>query len=107
VTLAASGDAADVIVTLMDRRKETSRGFVLAYHLRAGAYTTNGEYSYEGGTDLTGGIRTLSSDGRTSSEGRRPRSWNEHAKQFAQSLEAFAKANYERIIRQRTPKSDH
>jgi hypothetical protein len=107
LTLATQGDAADVILTLTDRHKDSSKGFVLAYVLRAGDYKNIGEYSYEGGTDFTGGNRTLSSDGRTSYEGRRPQSWGDQAKQFAQSLEAFAKANYERILRQRSPKPDH
>lgn len=103
VTIAAPDVNADMVVTLTGRRKDPSKGFVLSYVLQSGDYKSQGEYSYEGGTELMGGTRALGSDGRAPYEGRRPQSWDDQAKQFAQSLEAFAKANYERILRQRNP----
>jgi hypothetical protein len=69
--------------------------------LEAGDYKMEDEFVYEGGTQITGGIRTLESDSRASVEGRRPLSWEELARQFAKSLEGFAKANYDRILRRR------
>jgi len=101
VELANRVDDADVIVTLAGRYKDPNRGFVLSYILEAGDYKMEDEFAYEGGTQITGGIRTLESDGRASVEGRRPLSWEELARQFAKSLEGFAKANYDRILRQR------
>jgi hypothetical protein len=92
---------ADVIVTVTGRYKDPNRGFVLSYILEAGEYRVEDEFAYQGGTDMTGGIRTLESDGRASVEGRRPLSWDELAKQFAKSLEGFAKGNYDRILRRR------
>jgi len=94
------GDA-DVIVTVTGRYKDPNRGFVLSYILEAGEYKVEDEFAYEGGTQVTGGIRTLESDGRASVEGRRPLSWDELANQFAKSLEGFAKGNYDRILRRR------
>jgi hypothetical protein len=104
VELAGRREDADVIVTVTGRHKDSSKGFILSYVLEAGEYKAEDEFSYEGGTELTGGIRTLGSDGRAPIDGRRPLSWDELAKQFAKSLEGFAKANYDRILRRREPK---
>lgn len=101
VELANRLEDADLIVTVTGRRKDPNKGFVLSYILEAGEYKLEDEFAYEGGTEITGGIRTLGSDGRTNNEGRRPLSWDELAKQFAKSLEGFAKANYDRILRRR------
>ena len=92
---------ADLIVTVTGRRKDPNRGFVLSYILEAGEHKMEGEFASEGGTEVTGGTRALGSDGRTNYEGRQPRSWEELARQFARSLESFAKANYDRILRER------
>lgn len=72
VDLANRIDDADVIVTLAGRYKDPNRGFVLSYILEVGDYKMEDEFVYEGGTQITGGIRTLESDGRASVEGRRP-----------------------------------
>ena len=92
---------ADLIVTVTSRRKDPNKGFVLDYILEAGEHKVEGEFASEGGTEITGGARARGSDGRTNYEGRQPRSWEELAKQFARSLESFAKANYDRILRER------
>jgi hypothetical protein len=99
--LADRPENADLVITITGRRKDPNKGFVLNYILEAGDYKVEDEFTFEGGTELTGGIRTLGSDGRTSHEGRRPQSWDEVARQFTRSLEGFAKANYDRILRQR------
>lgn len=92
---------ADLIVTVTGRRKDPNRGFVLSYILEAGEHKMEGDFASEGSTEITGGTRALGSDGRTNFEGRQSRSWEELAKQFARSLESFAKANYDRILRER------
>ena len=94
-------DDADLVVTLTGRRKDPNRGFVLSYILEAGTYKVEDEFASEGGTEVTGGTRALGSDGRTNYEGRQSRSWEDLARQFAKSVESFAKANYDRILRQR------
>ena len=99
--LADRPEDADVIVTVVSRRKDSNKGLVLSYILQAGEHRVEDEFAFQGGTEITGGTRTLSSDGRTNYEGRRALSWDELAKQFAESLEGFAKANYDRILRQR------
>jgi hypothetical protein len=101
VQLSDRREAADLIVTVTERRKDPAKGFLLAYILEAGEYKVEGEFTSEGGTEITGGTRALGSDGRTNYEGRRAISWDELAKQFAKSLEGFAKANYDRILTQR------
>jgi hypothetical protein len=101
VELADRPDNADLTVTITGRRKDPNKGFALSYILEAGEYKVEDEFTFEGGTEITGGIRTLESDGRAGHEGRRPQSWDEVARQFAKSLEGFAKANYDRILRQR------
>jgi len=101
VQLVDRQDDADLVVTLTGRRKDPNRGFVLSYILEAGAHKVEDEFASEGGTEITGGTRALGSDGRTNYEGRQSRSWEELAKQFAKSVESFAKANYDRILRQR------
>jgi len=101
VQLVDRQDDADLVVTLTGRRKDPNRGFVLSYILEAGAHKVEDEFASEGGTEITGGTRALGSDGRTNYEGRQSRSWEELARQFARSLESFAKANYDRILRQR------
>ena len=101
VQLVNRQDDADLVVTLTGRRKDPNRGFVLSYILEAGAHKVEDEFASEGGTEITGGTRALGSDGRTNYEGRQSRSWEELAKQFAKSVESFAKANYDRILRQR------
>ena len=101
VQLVDRQDDADLVVTLTGRRKDPNRGFVLSYILEAGAHKVEDEFASEGGTEITGGTRALGSDGRTNYEGRQSRSWEDLAKQFARSLENFAKANYDRILRER------
>ena len=101
VQLVDRQDDADLVVTLTGRRKDPNRGYVLSYILEAGAHKVEDEFASEGGTEITGGTRALGSDGRTNHEGRQSRSWEELAKQFARSVESFAKANYDRILRQR------
>ena len=98
--LADRPEQADLIVTITGRRNDSDKGFVLGYILEAGTYSVAGEYSFAGGIEITGGARALGSDGRTANEGRRVLSWDEQAKEFAGSLEGFAKANYDRILSQ-------
>ena len=93
---------ADIRLTLTGRRKDPNQGYVLSYILEAGDYKSAAEFSFEGGTEITGGVRTLGSDGRTNNDGRRLLSWDELARQFAKSLDGFAKANYDRILRHRS-----
>jgi hypothetical protein len=94
-------EEADLVVTVTGRREDPNKGYVLSYILEAGEYKVEDEFSFAGGTEMTGGTRALGSDGRTNYEGRRTLSWNELSKQFAKSLEAFAKANYDRMLRRR------
>jgi hypothetical protein len=58
-------------------------------------------FAFAGEAEITGGTRTLGSDARTNYEGRRPFSWAELSNQFAKSAEGFARANYDRMFRQR------
>jgi hypothetical protein len=104
VQLVDRPEDADLVVTLTGRRKDPNRGFVLSYVLESGEHKMEGDFASEGGTEITGGTRALGSDGRTNYEGRQSRSWEELAKQFARSLENFAKANYDRILRGREPR---
>jgi len=99
--LADRPEDADLIVTVTSRRKDANKGFVLSYILEAGEHKLQDEFSFEGASEITGGSRALGSDGRTNYDGRRALSWDELAKQFARSLEGFAKANYDRMLRQR------
>ena len=92
---------ADLLVTVTGRRQDPNKGYVLSYVLEAGEYKAENEFAVAGGTEISGGTRSLGSDGRTNYEGRRTLSWDELAKQFAKSLEAFAKANSDRMLRQR------
>jgi len=101
IKLADRAEDAAMVLTITDRRKDSSKGYVLGYILEAGEYRSTAEFSFEGGTELTGGLRTLGSDSRTNTDGRRTISWDDLAKQFAKSLDGFAKANYDRILRQR------
>jgi hypothetical protein len=98
---AKSVDDADLTVTVTGRRKDPNKGFVLSYILEAGQFRKEDEFAYQGETEITGGTRALGSDGRTNYDGRRPLTWDELARQFARSLEGFARANYDRILRQR------
>ena len=99
--LADRAEDADLVVTVTGRRQDPSKGYVLSYILEAGEYKVEDEFAFAGGTEITGGTRALGSDGRTNYEGRRTLSWDELSKQFAKSLEAFARANYDRMLRQR------
>jgi hypothetical protein len=99
--LADRAEEADLVVTVTGRREDPNKGYVLSYILEAGEYKVEDEFAFAGGTEITGGTRALGSDGRTNYEGRRTVSWNELSKQFAKSLEAFARANYDRMLRQR------
>jgi hypothetical protein len=99
--LADRAEDADLLVTVTGRRQDPNRGYVLSYILEAGEYKVEDEFAITGGTEITGGTRALGSDGRTNYEGRRTLSWDELSKQFAKSLEAFASANYDRMLRQR------
>ena len=99
--LADRAEDADLLVTVTGRRQDPNKGYVLSYILEAGEYKVEDEFAITGGTEITGGTRALGSDGRTNYEGRRTLSWDELAKQFAKSLEAFARANYDRMLRQR------
>src|SRR5262245_2171247 len=85
IKLADRAEDGELLVTITGRRKDPDKGFVLSYILEAGDYKGADEFSFEGRTELTGGIRTLGSDGRTSVEGRRTISWDDLAKQFARS----------------------
>ena len=104
VQLADRPGDADLTVTITGRRKDPNKGFVLSYILEAGEYKAEDEFAFEGGTEITGGTRALGSDGRTNYEGRRTVSWDELTRQFARSLEGFAKANYDRMLRRREPR---
>ncbi len=99
--LAARAQDADLVVTVTGRRQDPNKGYVLSYILEAGEYKVEDEFAFAGGTEITGGTRALGSDGRTNYEGRRTLSWDELSKQFAKSLEGFARANYDRMLRQR------
>jgi hypothetical protein len=99
--LADRPEDADLVVTVTGRRKDANKGYVLSYILEAGEYKVEDEFAFAGGTEISGGTRALGSDGRTNYDGRRVLSWDELAKQFARSLEAFARANYDRLLRQR------
>jgi len=99
--LADRAEEADLVVTLTGRREDPNKGYVLSYILEAGEYKVEDEFAFAGRTEITGGTRALGSDGRTNYEGRRTLSWDELSKQFAKSLEAFARANYDRMVRQR------
>jgi hypothetical protein len=99
--LADRAEDADLVVTVTGRRQDPNKGYVLSYILEAGEYKVEDEFAVAGGTEITGGTRALGSDGRTNYEGRRTLSWDELSKQFAKSLEAFARANHDRILRQR------
>ena len=95
-----AGDA-DLVVTVTGRRQDPNKGYVLSYILEAGEYKVEDEFAFASGTEITGGTRALGSDGRTNYEGRGALSYDELYKQFAKSLEAFAMANYDRMLRQR------
>lgn len=99
--LADRAEDADLVVTVTGRRKDANKGYVLSYILEAGEYKAEDEFAFAGGVEITGGTRALGSDGRTNYEGRRALSWEELAKAFAKSLEGFARANYDRMLRQR------
>ncbi len=99
--LADRPEDADLVVTVTGRRQDPNKGYVLSYILEAGEYRVEDEFAFAGGTEITGGTRALGSDGRTNYEGRRTLSWAELSKQFAKSLESFARANYDRMLRQR------
>jgi hypothetical protein len=99
--LADRAEDADLVVTVTGRRQDPNKGYVLSYILEAGEYKVEDEFAVAGGTEITGGARALGSDGRTNYEGRKTLSWDELSKQFAKSLEAFARANYDRMLRQR------
>ena len=99
--LADRAEDADLVVIVTGRRQDPSKGYVLSYILEAGEYKVEDEFAVAGATEITGGTRALGSDGRTNYEGRRTLSWDELSKQFAKSLEAFARANYDRMLRQR------
>ena len=99
--LADRAEDADLVITITGRRQDPNKGYVLSYILEAGEYRLEDEFAFAGGTEITGGTRALGSDGRTNYEGRRTLSWDELSKQFAKSLEGFARANYDRMLRQR------
>jgi len=99
--LADRAEDADLVVTITGRRQDPDKGYLLSYILEAGEYRVEDEFAAAGGTEITGGTRALGSDGRTNYEGRRTLSWDELSKQFAKSLEGFARANYDRMLRQR------
>ena len=99
--LADRAEDADLVITITGRRQDPDKGYLLSYILEAGEYMVEDEFAAAGGTEITGGTRALGSDGRTNYEGRRTLSWDELSKQFAKSLEGFARANYDRMLRQR------
>jgi hypothetical protein len=99
--LADRPEDADLVVTVTGRRQDPNKGYVLSYILEAGDYKVEDEFAFAGETEITGGTRALGSDARTNYEGRRTLSWAELSKQFAKSLEGFARANYDRMLRQR------
>ena len=106
VTEEAAIETADIRFRVLARRKDPEKGFVLRYHLDAGAFKTEDEFSYEGEALATGGTRALGFDGfSNATEGRQHLKWGELAKHLAASLNNFAEANYQRIINQRDQKA--
>jgi hypothetical protein len=100
----SSAETADVRLRILGRRRDPARGFVLGYALDAGAFRTEDEFVYGGESVTTGGGR--SRDAHSLNDDLSPRAtkgWSTLAKKFAESLEGFAKANYDRIVAQRKP----
>lgn len=96
-------EEADMIFTILDRKKEDERGLVLKYELRSGSYRQVDEFAYAGGGVAAGGIRSLSFDGDNGGVRDQVTSlgWPYHAAELAKQLDEFAELNYELIVKQR------
>ena len=101
IQLTEKEEEADIRLRILGRRKDSDKGFTLGYSLDAGAYKTEDEFAYEGESVAAGG--GPSRDSKDSNDGGSPASvsWDEIARSFSQSLEEFAKSNYDRIVAQR------
>ena len=94
---------ADMIFTILDRRKIDERGLVLKYELRSGAYRQVDEFDYAGGAVASGGVRSLGFTGDNGGvkDTVTALGWPHLAARLAAQLDEFSELNYELIIKQR------
>ena len=96
-------EEADIVVTILGPRHDPDKGNVLRYTLAIGdEYKVQDDFTFASGTELNSGDRSLGSDMRaTVFAGTRKFSWGELGRQFANSIDAYAKSKYWRLMERR------
>ena len=95
-------EESDVRIVVLGRREDPDKGIAIGYSIDAGAYKTEDELfdASQSATIMGGSARDVrSATDRTAQKSKA--TYEDLAKQFADSLSTFCETNYERIVSQR------